>query len=300
MLEISIFGHLTIDEIEFVDGSMKTAPGGTSFYSSITSRILGSSTKIYSIVGGDYPDEYLEELSKIGVDISRVVKDNKCRTTRYRIRYRDDAREMYLIQKAPKIIIKEVEGLDTIYLGPVAGEITEDDIVNFSRRFKTALDPQGMLRTVDKSGKIRLEKKLDIKILKDLWILRLSQEEAEIMTGLADPVKAGERLLKIGIENIILSMGSKGFIAMNKEKKYFIPPYPKVKIVDPTGAGDVLGSAFLVELSRSGDLAWASSVGASATSIALEDYGIRSMLSKDFRNKLNERATEIFNMIKVL
>ncbi|MCS7125417.1 MAG: PfkB family carbohydrate kinase [Aigarchaeota archaeon] len=299
-LRISVIGHLTIDEIEFTDGNTRIAPGGTTFYTSITSSILGSFTKIYSIVGGDYPDEYLEELSKNRVDICEVIKDVECRTTRYSIKYRDDFREMRLLHRAPRIEVKAVEDSDALYLGPVAGELIEDDIIDLSRKFKTVLDPQGILRSIDDCGRIKLEKKIDVNILSKIWLLRLSQEESEILTDSVNPVEACERLLKLGVENVVLSMGSRGLITMNREKRYFIPPYQNIKVIDPTGAGDVLGGAFLVEFLKTRDLAWASSIGASAASISIEDYGVNSILSINFKKNLIERANEILEKIKKL
>ncbi len=297
-LRISFIGHLTIDEIEYADNVIRVSPGGTAFYSSLTATQLGCNSRVYSVIGEDYPEEYLETLSANGVNIAKIVRRNESKSTRYRIIYRDGKREMFLLEKAPTIEVGEIEDLDAVYLGPVAQEVTIDDVKKIIRNFRTAIDPQGILRVFDEKGRVALEKSLDLSMLGKAWILRLSYEEAVTLTDMINPVQVIEKLLNAGIENIVLSMGSKGLITANDKVKYFIPAYSESNVVDPTGAGDVLGGAFLVELLSSGDLLWASCIGASAASISIEDYAANSILSKDFKKKLVTRAYEVMDRIR--
>lgn len=288
-------GHLTIDKILYPHGITKLSPGGTAFYSSLTSSKLGLKSQIRSVVGRDYPEDYLRILMEAGVDYSRIVKDEQCKTTRYKIVYRDGDREMFLLERASQIIIGEIENVGTVYLGPVAFEISIEDIVKVSGKFKTMLDPQGILRKVHPDKRIFLEKRFNIDLLSRVWILRLSHEEAFVMTDEVEPLKAVEKLLDTGVENIILSMGGEGVIVANREKKYFIPGYSSVRVVDTTGAGDVLGGAFLSEFLSSGDLLWASCIGVSAASISVEDYGVKTILSQNFKKNVTDRAYEILD-----
>lgn len=296
--KISFIGHLTIDEIEYVDNVVRVSPGGTAFYSSLTSTQLGSKGQVYSIIGEDYPEEYLEILSANGVDIAKIVRSRGAKTTRYRIVYRGGRREMFLLERAPSIEVDEIEDFDAIYLGPVAQEVTMENIEKFIRSFRTAIDPQGILRAFDEKGKVTLERTININMLKKVWILRLSYEEAVILTDIVNPDLIIEKLLDSGVENIVLSMGSEGLITANKKLRYFIPPYPETNVVDPTGAGDVLGGAFLVELLSSGDFLWASCIGASAASISIEDYAANAILSKDFKKKVVARAYEVMDRVR--
>jgi sugar/nucleoside kinase (ribokinase family) len=51
-----------------------------------------------------------------------------------------------------------------------------------------------------------------------------------------------------------------------------VPVHPAAE-VDPTGAGDVFATAFLVSLARGDDLAAAGAFGAAAASIVVEGVG---------------------------
>lgn len=296
--KICFIGHLTIDEIIYTDGMVRISPGGTVFYSSLTSSQLGSESRVYSVIGGDYPEDYLRILIEAGVDYSRVVRHREHKTTIYRLVYKDGYRELFLLEKAPPIIVEEIGDVDAVYLGPVADEITLSDIDKIAKKFKTLLDPQGILRKPLQDKRIVLEKRFNIDQLKKIWILRLTREEASILTGETEPLKAIKKILGAGIENVILSMGHEGVIIANNEKIYFIPSYTKAKVVDPTGAGDVLGGAFLTELLSSGDFLWASCIGVSAASISIEDYGATAILSRDFKKKSIERVYEIIVKVR--
>ena len=82
-----------------------------------------------------------------------------------------------------------------------------------------------------------------------------------------------------------------------QSKKFLIPIY-ETKAVDPTGAGDVFGGAFLAEFLRSGEIDWASAVGSAAASIAVEGHGFLPLLSKDFRREVYRRAELIHERVR--
>ncbi|MEM3644595.1 MAG: PfkB family carbohydrate kinase [Nitrososphaerota archaeon] len=296
--KIGFVGHLTIDEIIYKDGIVRTSPGGTVFYSSLTSSRLNSKSQVYSVIGEDYPEDYLRILLEAGVDYSRIVIHKEHKTTMYRIVYRDGDRELFLLERAPRINIEEIGDVDIVYLGPVAGEITVEDVRKVVGKFKTMLDPQGILRKPLQDRRIILEKNFKIGLLRGVWIIRLTREEAFILTDEVEPLDAVRKIQDAGVENVILSMGYEGVITANKKKRYFIPSYSKAKVVDPTGAGDVLGGAFLTEYLSSGDFLWASCIGVSAASISIEDYGAEAILSKNFKKRVIERSYEIIDKIR--
>jgi len=75
--------------------------------------------------------------------------------------------------------------------------------------------------------------------LKFTDIFHCNQDEAKDMTGKDDPKKAARALVKKGACLVIISMGEKGLIAMMRNLLLEMPSF-KVKVVDPTGAGDAM------------------------------------------------------------
>ena len=290
---ITVIGHLTIDEI-VRDGEISENMGGVACYTSLAARAMGSDVRVISIVGEDFPEKYLKILSDACINLSGVTKLKGAKTTRFRIRNIGDLREMWLEARAPKIEIDDVKG-DAIYLGPVARELRVEDIRRLaSRHDRVLLDPQGILRELDESNRVRLVK-IDLSF-PGLWALKTSIEEGRVITDATEPEAIVDRLHKLA-KIILLTMGKKGAIASDGSKKFLIPIY-KTKAVDPTGAGDVFGGAFLAEFLRSGEIDWSSAVGSAAASLAVEGHGFSPLLSKDFRMEAYERAELIHERVR--
>lgn len=94
--------------------------------------------------------------------------------------------------------------------------------------------------------------KLDDDILKDLFLITPNETETRLLTGVevnseSDSKKAAQIFLQKGVQNVVITMGSKGAFFMN-EKESFTIPSQKVKAVDTTAAGDVFNGAITVQI----------------------------------------------------
>ena len=94
-----------------------------------------------------------------------------------------------------------------------------------------------------------------------------SGEEASMLTGISDPEEAAIAL--VGEDRIVaLKRGARGSIIFTSFERLAVPAFP-VEEVDPTGAGDCYGAAFLVGLLEDWPLTqvarFANAVGALAT-----------------------------------
>jgi len=67
------------------------------------------------------------------------------------------------------------------------------------------------------------------------------------LTGLDDPESAGRALLAMGPRIVVITLGSKGALALSGEKMLRQPAF-SVSTVDTTGAGDVFHGAFIFGL----------------------------------------------------
>lgn len=92
--------------------------------------------------------------------------------------------------------------------------------------------------------------------------------EAMMLAGTEDTEEAVHELLRQGPKMVALKQGEQGSTVFTAEGKMKAPPF-RVTEVDPTGAGDCYGAAFVIGLLEGWDLArtarFANAVGALAT-----------------------------------
>lgn len=111
------------------------------------------------------------------------------------------------------------------------------------------------------------EKRALGKLLRMSEVLLLTSEEAVSLTGIDDPILAGQELLKNGActKWVIVKMGPKGSILITKSSITCAPGF-KVNIIDTVGCGDSFVAAiafgFIHDLPLSYTLTLANAVGA--------------------------------------
>ncbi|KAM4075600.1 hypothetical protein ACB094_10G181700 [Castanea mollissima] len=98
-------------------------------------------------------------------------------------------------------------------------------------------------------------------------VLLLTSDEAEALTGIKNPILAGQELLKKGVRTkwVIVKMGSRGSIIISMSSISCAPAF-KVNIIDTVGCGDSFVAAiafgFIHNMPMVNSLALANAVGA--------------------------------------
>lgn len=82
-------------------------------------------------------------------------------------------------------------------------------------------------------------------------VMKISDEETELLTGIAEPVGAAQHLLEEGVSVVAVTLGAAGALVCTKEGSQIVPGF-KADMVDTTGAGDSFWGGFLNQLLESG------------------------------------------------
>ncbi|WP_299529891.1 ribokinase [Ulvibacterium sp.] len=95
---------------------------------------------------------------------------------------------------------------------------------------------------------------LDDTVLNGLFLITPNETETKILSGIevtddASLENAGSVFLEKGVQNVIVTLGSRGSFFMNATES-FVVPAPKVKAVDTTAAGDVFNGVLTVCLAE--------------------------------------------------
>ena len=106
-------------------------------------------------------------------------------------------------------------------------------------------------------------------VLSYVDVMKLSDEETELLTGISEPEMAAKKLLENGISIVAVTLGADGALICTKEGCEHVKGY-QVRIVDTTGAGDSFWGGFLTQLLESGKMPSEVSLKEAA---AFADYG---------------------------
>jgi sugar/nucleoside kinase (ribokinase family) len=118
-------------------------------------------------------------------------------------------------------------------------------------------------------------------------ILLPSGEEAEMLAGIKGGKEACQKLLDLGPKIVVLKQGKDGSIIFTKEQINGIKvPAFKVKEIDPTGAGDSFGGAFIVGYLQGWDLEKIAKFANAVGALKVEFFGPMPETSYDDVNRL--------------
>ncbi len=88
------------------------------------------------------------------------------------------------------------------------------------------------------------------KMMRYADVIKISDEETNIMTGTNDLDRAGDILISSGIKIAVITLGKRGAYVRTSDGSVTVPGF-RNKALDATGAGDSFWGGFLYQLSRS-------------------------------------------------
>lgn len=237
-------GHITKDLLP--DGSF--VPGGTVTFASITARNLGQRAGIITAA----PHELREHPIYHAIDIRGPETEV---ATIFENIYQPWGREQYVRAVAPVIRENDVPeewrgeagGIAIVHLGPVAQEC-DPGLVKLFPGAIIGLTPQGFMREWPTGRVQAIDWPWAGELLPLLSALVLSTEDLP-------KTPHGQEMLQrfIALCPIVaLTQGPRGSTIFQAGQATRVPAYPAQEI-EPTGAGDVYATSFLLQLRKTGD-----------------------------------------------
>lgn len=279
MKNICVIGSLNMDLVVNVDAmpkpgqtiigsNFKEVPGGKGANQAVAMARLNGNVSMIGKVGED----------GFGQTLINSLKNDKVDTT-----YIQTAKG----STGVALITVDKNAQNSIVVSPGANfEVKEEDIDNNIKAIENSDIVVLQLETPLNTIKYALNKakelnkytilnpapavKLDDEIIKNVDLLTPNETELEIISGVSieteeDIQKAAQIMIEKGVKELIVTLGSKGSLYINKEKSMFKKAY-KVEAVDTTAAGDSYTGALAVALSQDKGIAdamdFASKVGA--------------------------------------
>lgn len=295
--KILITGTVAFDEIETPHGNSGKIIGGAGTYIGIASSLLTNNLAIVSIIGEDFPEKEIKFLNERGINTDMIEKVTGGKTFYWKGKYHENminrdtiTTELNVLEKFNPVLNPAFSSSEIVLLGNLHPAI-QNAVINQSTNPNRFIIMDTMNFWMDNT----LDELLSV--IKKVNLVIINDEEAQQLTGEKNIFNAGEKILKMGPEKVIIKKGEHGSIYLDAQNKYMLPAFPVEKLVDPTGAGDSFAggiAGFLATVNKIGirEIKEAMLYGTLTASFCVEDFGIEGLRTLD-KQTLNKRL-EIF------
>ncbi|TLX98677.1 MAG: hypothetical protein E6K90_09100 [Thaumarchaeota archaeon] len=288
-----VAGFLTIDTILLPIRTITSIGGPPSYAGLICSR-FGLEVFALTRIGLDFPDDQLVWLARNGINLRAIDKSSK-KTTRFRIEGDGASRNIFLLSRCDDLSLDQLPDtkFDASLISPIAHEISPELLKAIVDRSDfTFLDPQGFVRTFDSRGQASITSLKEAGVVTSVDALKMDRDEAYAITGKTEAREALTKLSSMGVRRALVTQGGEMCHILEGKKIYGVH-VPKVKIVDSTGAGDILGGTLVASYLRSRDFLWSACFGIAASSLSLNLIALSKI---DLPISVDEQARRLYSL----
>ncbi len=295
-MSLLIVGTMAFDALETPFGKVDRIIGGSGTYAALAASNYTQPVKMVSIVGGDFPQEEMDDLAARGINFDglEIVPDEKSFFWSGRYHLDMNTRDTLvtdlnvLLRFDPKLP-EHYRDADFVMLGNLAPNIQINVVNQLSKRPKLVImDTMNfwMDNTMEDLSKV----------LKMVDLLMVNDSEARQLSGEHSLVKAAKKIQAMGPKYIIIKKGEHGALLFYGDKIFSAPALPLEDVFDPTGAGDTFAGGFIGYLARINDTSFeamkaAIIIGSAMASFCVEKFGpgrLKEISADDIRARVDE------------
>jgi len=283
MSKLLIVGTCAFDEIESPFGKTGKILGGAGTFIGLAASQFNVDPAIVSIVGDDFPQEYIDILANRGINLDglEIVKGGK--TFFWKGLYHNDLNsrdtlitELNTLADFNPKVPEAYKNSDIVMLGNL------HPLVQLSVLDQMSAKPTlSILDTMNFWMDNALE---DLKkVIARVDVITINDEEARQLTGEYSLVTAAQKIHKMGPQFVVIKKGEHGALLFKDEQIFFAPALPLEEVFDPTGAGDTFAGGFAGYIASTGDHSFenmkrAIIYGSNLASFCVEKFGTERML----------------------
>lgn len=291
MSKLLIVGTVAFDAIETPFGKTDKILGGAATYIGLSASNFEVESAVVSVVGEDFPEEYLNLLKKNKVNIEgiEIVKGGK--TFFWSGKYHNDLNtrdtletQLNVLAEFNPVVPESYKDSEYVMLGNLHPLVQLSVLEQVNEPKLVVLDTMNFWMDNALEDLMKVIAKVDV--------ITINDEEARQLSGEYSLVKAARKIEEMGPKYVVIKKGEHGALLFHKGEIFFAPALPLEEVFDPTGAGDTFAGGFIGYLAKTNDITFenmksAIIYGSNLASFCVEKFGTERMqtLSGDQVNK---------------
>ena len=257
-------------------GEFRMGPGGKGANQAVAAQRLGADVSFICKVGRDiFGDNAISGYQKEGIDCSRILRSDKASGT--------------------ALILVDGNAENCIAVAPGANaDLTPEDVDSVADVIRSAdyliLQLEIPVESVLRAAKIAHEAGVYVilnpapachlpdELFGYISLITPNQTESALLSGIEDNLDAAvEKLMQLGVKDVVVTLGSKGALVISEGTRTLVPSL-KVKAVDTTAAGDTFCGALCVALSEGCSLVDAAGFATKASALTVQKMGAQDSI----------------------
>ena len=282
MSKLLAVGTVAFDAIETPFGKTDKILGGSGTFVGLAASQFGVETGVVSVVGGDFPQAYLDMMNSKGINTDgiEIIKEGK--TFIWSGKYHNDMNsrdtlitELNVLEHFSPVVPENFKDAEIVMLGNLH-PLTQASVLD-----QMAVKPKlVVLDTMNFWMDIALN---DLhEVIKRIDVITINDEEARQLSGEYSLVNAAKKIHEMGPKYVVIKKGEHGALLFNEGNMFFAPALPLAEVFDPTGAGDTFAGGFCGFLAKTEDISFenmknAIIYGSNLASFCVEKFGTQRM-----------------------
>ncbi|WP_411894060.1 PfkB family carbohydrate kinase [Winogradskyella sp. A2] len=282
MGKLVIVGTVAFDAIETPFGKTDKILGGAGTFIALAASKFNINSAVVSVVGGDFPQEYLDYMANQNIDVSGIEIVEEGKTFFWSGKYHNDMNsrdtlvtELNVLTNFEPKVPEDYKDAEVVMLGNLH-PLTQMSVLNqMTKKPKLVV-----LDTMNFWMDCALE---DLhNTIKHIDVITINDEEARQLTGEYSLVVAARKIHEMGPKFVVIKKGEHGALLFHNDSVFYAPALPLEEVFDPTGAGDTFAGGFTGYLAKTEDYSFenmknAVIYGSTLASFCVEKFGTERM-----------------------
>ncbi len=283
--------HLPAPGETILGGEFFMNQGGKGANQAVAVKRLGGNLIFVAKLGNDIlGQQSVDYFKKEGIDTKYITLDENSASGVALISVDDHAENSIVVASGANMLLNEQD------VDKVVEEMCEGDILLMQLEIPIQTVEYAARKAFEKGVKVVLNpapaRNLPKELLRYLFMITPNRIEAEMLTGIkivndADAERVAKGISAMGVQNIIVTLGSKGCLVREGDTSYCVDAF-KVEPVDTTAAGDTFNGALCVGLAEGMNLRQSAVMASKASSVAVTRMGAQSSIPHRKELDLNE------------